>query len=713
LATLVLSTVGTALGGPVGSAIGALIGQSIDQELLAPVRRGPRVGDLSVQTSSYGTQVPRIYGAMRVAGTVIWATDLIESEQTDGAKGQPDVTYSYSVSLAVALSSRPVGRVGRIWADGKLLRGAAGDFKVDTLFRFYDGSEDQSLDPLIGSVEGLAATPAYRGIALAVFENLQLADFGNRIPMMTFEVIADEDAPTAGTILEDASGGAIASTADARVTGFAAYGASIGNAVEPLVDCFGVNLFDDGANLRSPASGTPVVVSLEELGNSSDGKQTARVERDQRSARELPNVLRLTYYDPARDYQAGESRAAAGEEAGTETRKDLPAVLEVSDAKATAHAMIARAWANRERLTLRLPPSNLGLEPGNELELALSPLRWVVNKTTVDGFVVIAELHPAVSLSGAIASDAGRIIENSDAIAQPLSLTLLDVPNPLGLASAGPAVLIGATSTSGWQRQLIEVSFGGQSVTLDAARGKAIAGNAVSALAPAECDLIDDRNLVDVTLIDENQWLMSYDDDALAAGKNLAALGNELIQFGDALPLGGGRFRLSRLLRGRGGSEWAVNSHAAGESFCLLKSGTLQPLALPSSSLGAMVSATTRGGATTSLLFLGEGLRPPSPVNLSANRQPSGDLVLSWTRRSRQGFAWLDEIDAPLGEANEQYRVNLSGTAGSAELLAAVPSVTVAAADVTALGPGDLAIELRQIGDAAVSHPAELVFTLS
>ena len=136
MATLVLSAVGTVLGGPVGSAIGALIGQSIDQELLAPVRRGPRVGDLSVQTSSYGTQIPRIYGTMRVAGSVVWATDLIERANSGGAKGQPDVTYSYTVSMAVALSSRHARSIKRIWADGKLLRGGAGDFKVGTKVPF-------------------------------------------------------------------------------------------------------------------------------------------------------------------------------------------------------------------------------------------------------------------------------------------------------------------------------------------------------------------------------------------------------------------------------------------------------------------------------------------------------------------------------------------------------------------------------------------------
>ena len=64
-------------------------------------------------------------GTARVAGTIVWATDLIESRSSSGGgKGSPKVTsFSYSSSFAVALSSRPIARVGRIWADGQLLRG--------------------------------------------------------------------------------------------------------------------------------------------------------------------------------------------------------------------------------------------------------------------------------------------------------------------------------------------------------------------------------------------------------------------------------------------------------------------------------------------------------------------------------------------------------------------------------------------------------------
>ena len=184
MATLILTTVGNAIGGPVGGAIGALMGRSVDALLVRPKRReGPRLTELAVQTSSYGSQIPRLFGTMRVAGTVIWATDLIESRATSGGgKGQPGTaTYSYAASFAVLLSARRVVRIGRIWAEGKLLRGAGGDFKTATGFRLHAGGEDQPVDPLIASAEGAGMAPAHRGCAYVVFERMALADYGNRI----------------------------------------------------------------------------------------------------------------------------------------------------------------------------------------------------------------------------------------------------------------------------------------------------------------------------------------------------------------------------------------------------------------------------------------------------------------------------------------------------------------------------------------------------
>lgn len=189
---------GASLFGPtgamVGRAIGALAGAVVDQALFAGRRErtveGPRLADLEVMASTEGAAVPRVYGRARIAGQVIWATNLQEvantSSETSGGKGGPRVTttsttYSYFANLAVGLCEGRIGAVLRVWADGKPL-----DLTGITM-RVYTGGEEQSTDPLIVAKEG--AAPAYRGLAYVVFERLPLANFGNRIPQLSFEVV--------------------------------------------------------------------------------------------------------------------------------------------------------------------------------------------------------------------------------------------------------------------------------------------------------------------------------------------------------------------------------------------------------------------------------------------------------------------------------------------------------------------------------------------
>jgi hypothetical protein len=55
-------------------------------------------------------------------------------------------------------------------------------------FRFHPGSETQLPDPLIEAHVGEGRAPAHRGLCTIVFEDLPLADVGNRIPNLTAEV---------------------------------------------------------------------------------------------------------------------------------------------------------------------------------------------------------------------------------------------------------------------------------------------------------------------------------------------------------------------------------------------------------------------------------------------------------------------------------------------------------------------------------------------
>ncbi|KAA5805259.1 hypothetical protein F1654_04575 [Alkalicaulis satelles] len=166
--------------------------------LFARDREGPRLSELSVQTSTEGAGIPIVYGRMRVTGQVIWAARFRESAQTrssGGGKGGPKTTeYRYSLSFAVGLAEGPIGGVGRIWANGEPFE------RAGALVRIYTGAEDQAPDPLITAIEG--AAPAYRGLAYAVFEDLDLTPYGERIPNLSFEIIAAAEGEAGG--LEEA-----------------------------------------------------------------------------------------------------------------------------------------------------------------------------------------------------------------------------------------------------------------------------------------------------------------------------------------------------------------------------------------------------------------------------------------------------------------------------------------------------------------------------
>ncbi len=55
--------------------------------------------------------------------------------------------------------------------------------------RVYRGGEGQLPDPKIVAVEGSEKAPAIAGIAYVVLEDLELGQFGNRVPQFSFEVV--------------------------------------------------------------------------------------------------------------------------------------------------------------------------------------------------------------------------------------------------------------------------------------------------------------------------------------------------------------------------------------------------------------------------------------------------------------------------------------------------------------------------------------------
>ena len=179
----------------------------------------------------------------------------------------------------------------------------------------------------------------------------------------------------------------------------------------------------------------------------------------------------------------------------------------------------------------------------------------------------------------------------------------------------------------------------------------------------------------------------------------------EVLQFADAALVADDTYELSRLLRGREGSEWAMGDPTpAGAPFVLLDEHVV-PIARGLNALGRTVTlrivaaARDQGDAAAVELSVtpqATALLPLSPGHLRAKRILDG-LLLSWIRRTRLDAHSPQIAELPLGEAREAYAVDvLSGDDVVRSYEATTPSLLYPAADEIAdFGAPQTSISIR------------------
>ncbi len=214
MAVLALGLVGAGIGAAVGGtilgmsavSIGWTIGSTLGGMLFQPDgehTHGSRLQDLKIQSSARGSPIPHVYGTSRIAGNVIWSGGIKETShvQETGGKGGPEsgshTSYTYSCSFAVGLCEGEITGIGKIWADSVLIYSKDENATADELavsstvgVTVHTGSEAQLPDTTIEAKQGVNDTPAFRGLAYVVFEDLQLEKYGNRIPNVTCEIVS-------------------------------------------------------------------------------------------------------------------------------------------------------------------------------------------------------------------------------------------------------------------------------------------------------------------------------------------------------------------------------------------------------------------------------------------------------------------------------------------------------------------------------------------
>lgn len=743
------------MSGGVGEALGftlntfvtlATLGQVNLGTLLTPQIpgfSGPRLDDLNVQSSTYGKSIPLIYGSQnRVAGNLIWSTGLIETakKKKSGGKGgggsQSQTTYSYRCSAAIALSGRECSRIQKVWANSKLIWEAgvsaytttnldafgavmysrAGKSLKFSSLRFYPGNFVQPIDSVIEAYEGVGETPAYLGTCYIVFEDLQLADFGNQLPNITVELVADESV-TVREIVQDiasrADVDAIATFMSDEVLGYAVTnGSSCVEALEPLFMSHDFALVEQYGQVRAERRAYTIhaTIPLDDMAaQAGDGPQDY-LKFTRAADTDLPRVVTVSYPDPAFDYQTV-SQQVQRSERDSEQKIDIeiPVVITAQEAKRIADRALWQAWAEGQAVQFSVTDKWARLQTGKIVAVNIAgeyqPMR-ILEITRGENGVTEIKAAKEDTLAFTTAQTAQDVIANNPVRAyDDTDIVLIDT-TMLRAADDNNGFYWGATSPGLWQGGVILRSTDGgvNYNTVSPVGVRAGIGDVATALPSGPTNVWDYANTLRVTMRYPSETLESATELDVLNGANVAWLGNadgndgEILQFMTATLVSQGVYDLTGLLRGRLATDHAIGSHANNEVFVLLDQTSIGQSDFGTGDWDIErqykgISVDQDPAAVTAQDFTntGERKRPRSGVNPIGTRDGSNNLTITWTPRTRIPYTGLS-AGVPIGEAFEAYEVDVyDGVTIVRTISTTTPSASYTAAEQTADGltPGD------------------------
>lgn len=447
MATLALAGLGAAVGSFAGGItilegfqLGAAIGGYIDAQNAIPDTELGKLSDLKVGSSAYGTRLPWVWGRIAVPGIFSWAAvdangnHLKETRTTKrvGGKGggAKQTNYTYSATFAIEVcqasiffpdSSRSDGgtfghrspALKRVKADDIVIYDSSAVTNIITP-TWHNGTETQAVDATISSLE--ANSPGYRGVGYFVLTDLQLADFGNRIPNFTVEI---ETSPvTVGDILSDLfqAIGLLpsqfdVSAASATVAGFCIPSrGALRDSINTLALAYAIDFAEiDGKIVAVPRGGSSVVtIPAGDLGATSGGT-VQTLPRTRSMTAELPGRVDVAYLDSDTHYQAGLQTEVrqSGDTTNVETYS-FPLSLTGTAGRNIAGRILDTRYVEAERFSFQLPPKYLYLAPTDVVTLptntgnvraritkaALAPLGEIKFEAVADGVNVLTQTLP-------------------------------------------------------------------------------------------------------------------------------------------------------------------------------------------------------------------------------------------------------------------------------------------------------------------------------
>lgn len=379
-------------------------------------------------------------------------------------------------------------------------------------------------------------------------------------------------------------------------------------------------------------------------------------------------------------------------------------VLTNTEAKKIARALLAMRWLERIPYSLTLPKKYLKLNPADILSVTMDGITHAIRIVKLDyGSPGLLKIEGAQEDFAVYDPDAVADEDEDDdeiSLVGPTLAYLLDVPMLRDGDNDAGFYVAACGATSAWRGCILYVSRdGGASYSEQAALlSPTDIGRAETVLVSGPVTVFDRTNTVTVRMV--SGTLESVSELDVLNGSNAGILGDEIIQWRTATLVSAGVYELSNLLRGRRGTDWAVDTHRIGERFIALSASTMQRMRPPSDEIGLArkYKAVSVGGklaetAAINFTNTAAGLEPYSPVHVRGARDGSNNLTITWVRRTRIGGAWRDMVDAALGETSEAYEVEILDGSTVVRTITGLtsPTATYTAAQQTTDGltPGD------------------------
>ncbi|MDT0635107.1 phage tail protein [Spectribacter hydrogenoxidans] len=438
----------------------------------------------------------------------------------------------------------------------------------------------------------------------------------------------------------------------------------------------------DGKLKGVPRGSDPVMtVDADDLG-ASTSEPVPRLQQERTEDLELPERVRIRYPSLNAAYQPGQQTS---ERLVTESRQVVDVDMSVADTDAhaaqAANIVANEQWRARMGRELSLPRQYDRLEPADVFTLTLDGViyRLRVEEKTYQGAVQlrVVDDEAAEYTSEALA---GTVLGGGTLgpLAGPTEIQVLDLP-ALDDAHDSAGYYIAAWGyTDGWGGCVVQRSSdGGETfANLVTITDRATVGEIVAPPAAALSTIIDEGGFIDVEMIAGD--LADTNELAFLNGTaNVAAIGApgrwNIVSFRDVedLDVGGERtrYRLTYLLQGRLGTEHAIGDTQLGDRFVLLNtalsrvSGVTNAVGVSQLLRGVTFGTDAANADNEPNTPQGVALKPWAPAHLVGQRDDGGNLLITWTRRTRLGGGWQT---TPLYEQFVRFEIDVLDSATKA-----------------------------------------------